>query len=141
MHTDVFLRSVLIGVTCIEETAEREGLLIGDWTLFICVYILLDILRLSLVSEQTIFELYQITLVLVGEALKQSQVSCKGHFTISYVNLLALFLSFLALLETVTELRIFYAIFGFYFVNLFVFSFLPMAFIKILHRKKTFYVQ
>lgn len=30
MHTDVFLRSVLIGVTCIEETAEREGLLIGD---------------------------------------------------------------------------------------------------------------
>ncbi len=57
MHTDVFLRSVLIGVTCIEETAEREGLLIGDWTLFICVYILLDILRLSLVSEQTIFEL------------------------------------------------------------------------------------
>ncbi len=106
MHTDVFLRSVLIGVTCIEETAEREGLLIGDWTLFICVYILLDILRLSLVSEQTIFELYQITLVLVGEVLKQCHVSCKGHFTISYVNLLALFLSFLLLLETVTELRI-----------------------------------
>ncbi len=82
MHTDVFLRSVLIGVTYIEETAEREGLLIGDWTLFICVYILLDILRLSLVSEQTIFELYQITLVLVGEALKQSHFSCKGHFTL-----------------------------------------------------------
>lgn len=66
----------MIGATYIEQTAERQDLLIGDWKLFIFVYILLDIIRLSLASEQTIFELsHRDTLVLEGEALKQSHFS------------------------------------------------------------------
>lgn len=76
--------------------------------LFIYVNILLDVIRLSLASEQTIFELYHIDTRALGRSTETKPfLKCKGHFALStsqlFINLLAFYMLVLALLETCIE--------------------------------------